>query len=878
MKITKQCILFLLILCVLIPNTAFAAGTETTATGEASMRDQIIPELNYLDKVYQYDVSEEDKVQAEEPLNTSLVTTVKASRYPVAIGTVIGLGIMSLTEDGTFDEDSLVPYNEYSAIVLRLLVGSPNAYHEEMHSATDQTAPTTHEQAMVGIMDGLGYTDVCEKTSYLKMATTIGLLKQFSYSSEKNITRGELARLLYNALTVDRMIPFSYNASGKYDIERGSTLLWDIHKAVKVEGVVTAAEGVDIYSTVMPGSRYISIDRVEYLKGDVDDAGLLGQQVFGYAVCDEDNRYTMIYLDYHQHNETVTIPITNIRDISNKEICYATEDGEQQKSLQNVKRVLYNNDIVDDYTLAESILEKEGDITICTLKEGFDALIINVYESFVASSIQSIKETITLKFSMTYAGSRTINVKEEKGKKITLIKNGETVGLSDISSGDVVSVMSNRAGTVVKVIVSDKIIKNGVVSKVSKDEVTIGKKTYKISEHYKTVRKYNPSLPVISAGSFGNFILTHDDRIVDFTATKGNKFAIMRGVKSRGVFGSDDDVQIRVFSEDGTWDIYTLASTLEFDGVLKCKSSEVYQMLSSTEYANAGVFDNMIQYKLNADDEVIMLDTMYDSDAEISSADTSRLLYNGLWEGELDWTVSTRLATLEGSRYKLMKDTVVFSVPNDLAAEKKYAAIKVSQLPADTIARVKIYSSDEYFRAGAVIENHTGSGAEERFYRMVVDEVVTKLDNEGEVITAVSALMLNVSGEPMAVEYTLSEDSQALASTLKRGDVLVHTFLGDNTINCRVLVDSSLEGWVDKINNPAGADEEMWGTVYSMDYDSDFLAVKVGDEIFSYEFEGAILYDREKDKISGASLEELCEGDKVYNRGSNSRARLVVYR
>lgn len=878
MKITRRCILFLLILCVLMPNTAFAAGSEATETSEASMRNQIIPELNYLDKVYQYDVSEEDKVEHEEPLNPSLVTTVKASRFPVDIGTVVGLGLMSLSEDGTFDETSLVPYNEYSVIVLRLLVNSPKAYHEEMHSLAEQTEPTTHEQAVVGIMDGLGYTDVCERASYLKMATTIGLLKQFSYSPEKKITRGELARLVYNALTVDRMIPSSYGSSGKYDVERGSTLLWDVHKTIKVEGVVTAAEGVDLYTTVMPNSRYISIDRVEYLKGNIDDVGLLGQQVFGYAVCDEDNKYTMIYLDYHQHNETVTIPITNIQEISGQEICYETEDGEQKKSLRNVKRVLYNNDIVDDYILAASILDKEGDITICTLKDGFDALIINVYESFIASSVQQIKETITLKYSMTYSGSRTINVKEEKGKKITLVKNGETVGLSDIVAGDVVSVMANRGGTVVKVIASDNIIKNGVVSRMNMDEVTIGKKTYKISEHYKIVRRYNPSLPTISAGVSGNFILTHDNRIVDFTASKDNKYGILRGVNSSSVFSSGGEVQIKLFSEDGTWEVYTLATTLKFDGVMKCKSSEVYQRLSSTEYANVGVFDNMIQYKLNAEDEVVALDTIYDSDVEISSGDTSRLMYNGLWEGELDWTVSTRLATLEGSRYKLMKDTVVFSVPNDLAAEKKYTAIKVSQLPADTIARVKIYSSDEYFRAGAVIENHTGSGAEENFYRMVVDEVVWKLNNEGDVVTAVSALMLNVSGEPMAVEYTLSEDSAPLASSLKRGDVLVHTFLGDNTIDCRVLVDSSLENWEDGIVNPAGAKEEMWGTVYSMDYENNFLAVKVGDEIYSYEFEGAILFDREKNEITGATLEELCEGDKVYNRGSNSRARLVVYR
>ncbi len=876
MKRIKRSISFLLMLCMLMPTVAFAADTE--AASEVSMREKIIPELNYIDKVYQYDVSEEDKAVEEEPLNSSTVTTVKSSKYPVAVGTVVGLGLMTLSEDGTFDEASLVTYNEYSAVVLRMLVGSPNAYHEGMHSSEDAAEVTTHEQAMIGIMDGLGYEDVCKKTSYLKMATSIGLLKGFSYSPEKNITRGELARLVYNALNVDRMIPTSYNASGEYTVERGSTLLWDIHKAVKVEGVVTAAEGVDLYSTVMPSDRYISIDRVEYLKGNVDDADLLGQQVFGYAVCDEDNKYTMVYLDIHQHNETINIPIANIQSINSQVLYYEDENGEQKKTLQGVKRILYNNDIVDDYALTASLLDKEGDITLCTLKDGFDALIINVYESFIVSSVQQIKETITLKYSMTYAGSRTINVKTEKGRKVTLTKNGETVDLTDILAGDVVSVMANRSGSVVKVVASDNVVKNGVVSRVNQDEVTIGKKTYMISEHYKIVRKYNPALSTISAGASGNFILTHDGRIVDFIETKGNKFGILRGVKSHSVFGSDDDVQIKLFSEDGIWDVLTLATSLEFDGVMKRDASEVYQALNSSEYANAGVFDNMVQYRLNADNEVIALDTIYESDVEISSGDTSRLLYNGMWEGELDWTVSTRLATLEGSRYKLMKDTVVFSVPSDLAAEKKYAAIKVSQLPADTIARVKIYSSDEYFRAGAVIENHTGSGAEENFYRMVVDEVVTKLDNEGELITAVSAMMLNVSGEPMAVEYTLSEDSAPLASSLKRGDVLIHTFLGDNTIDCRVLVDSSLEDWEDGIVNPAGAKEEMWGTVYSMDYENNFLAVKVGDEIYSYEFEGAILFDREKNKIVGATLEELCEGDKVYNRGSNSRARLVVYR
>jgi len=875
-QISKKCILFLLILCVLIPRAAFAADTEAETASEPSMREQIIPELNYIDKVYQYDVSEADKaVLEDESLQNSALPTVKTSKYPVEIGTVLGLGLMSLAENGTFDEMSLVPYNEYATVVFRLVMGTTSTYYEELYATSGQTEITTHEQAIMGIMDGLGYTAACERSSYSKVAISAGLLKNFAYSPEKSLTKGELAQLVYNALMVDKMVQSTIGVDESYSVEKGSTLLWDTHKAVKIEGVVTAADGVDLYSVAMPNDKYIYIDRVAYLKGNATDVGLLGQQVFGYAVC-EDDEYTIVYLDYHKNNETLHIPIDSINSISNNNLYYEDEDGEQKISLRNIKRIVYNHDIADDYRI-EELLQCEGDITICTLKDGFQALIINDYESFTVSAVSTANDYITLRHNMTYAGSKKINVKETKERYISFIKNGEVITLSDIEAGNIISVSGNKAGTVMNIFVSDSSIKNGFVSQVNGKEVTIGKGTYQISESFDKALEIDEALSTITVGATGNFYLTYDNRIADFVASKGVEYGLMRGAKSRDVFGNGN-VEIKLFSEAGLWKVYPLADNVQFDGEKK-SASDAYKVLVGEDYAAAGVFDNLIQYKLNADGEISYLDTIYESDTEISTGDTTRLLYNGMWEGELDWTVSTRLATLEGSRYKLMNNTtVVFSVPNNLDAENKYASIKVSSLPIETNATVKIYSADEYFRAGAIIENHTGAGSEERFYRMVVDKVISKVNADGDIVTAIQALMLNVSGECISVEYELNEDTELNPSTLKRGDVLVHTFLGDNTIDCRVLVNSNLEDWEDKITNPAGADEEMWGTVYSVDTENDFLSVQVGDELYSYEFEGAILYDRQNDRLTGITLYDLSEGDKVYNRGSNSRGRFVVYR
>ncbi|MBR1970815.1 MAG: hypothetical protein IKA17_10735 [Clostridia bacterium] len=876
-QIRKRCILFWLILCLLMPYTAFAETTDA----ETGMRNQIMPELDYIDKVYKYDVTEKDKAPmgGDSAFNNNIKPMVEVSQFPVEIGTVVGLNLMSLSEDGTFDSMGFVPYNEYAYIVSVLMLGREDGYFKDMYDSAD-TSLVTQEQAIKGILDGLGYGVVCEKTSYYKVAIDTGLIKNLNYSAQKNITRGELAKLIYNALTIGTMEPSQYGADMAYSVNSDFTLLWNVHSAVKIEGVVTAAGGVDLYSTVMPDEKYIYIDKVAYLKGNIDDTNLLGQQVFGYAVTDGDE-YTIIYLDYNQRNETITIPLVSISEIRNNVIYYSDENGNHKQSIKNVKRIVYNNDIADDYVLTEDILNSEGELTICNLKDGLDAIIINEYQSFGVASVSAINGFITLKHGMSFNGSNKLDLYVEgvKDKRVTYIKNGKPIGLKEIKGGDVISVCANKAGTIYKIVVSDNIIRNGSVSELDSEEVTIGNNTYKVSEGYYKARENDSSVSPLTVGAQGKFYVTYDNRIVDFTERKNLEYGILRGVQGNETFGDVEKVQIKVFTEGGSWEIYSLAKLLEFDGAAKKSYKDVYNSLRSTDYSEEGVFDNLVQYKLNSDDEIVFLDTIVDTDAEIASGNSSRLRYNGTWEGELDWTVNTNLATLEGSRYKLMnQSTVVFSVPNNLDAENKYAAIKVSSLPSETNAKVKIYSADDYFRAGAIIENHTGGGSAESFYRMVVDKVIKKLDSEGNYVTAVKTLMLDSSGTCNNMEYILSEESEAIASTLKRGDVLLHTYMGDNSINVSVLIDSSFEEWVESIYDPAGGEEEMYGTVHSIDFENNFIAVRVGEELYSYEFEGAILYDRANDTLAGASLEELSEGDKIYNRGSNSRGRFVVYR
>ncbi len=875
-QIGKQFILFWLTLCLLMPGAAFAETTDS----ENSMRNQLMPELDYIDKVYKYDVSEEDKAGASEgnAFNDSVKPTVKKSQFPVEIGTVVGLGLMSLSEDGTFDSTSFMPYNEYAHIVSVLILGRSDSYFKDMYDSGD-TSLVTHEQAIKGILDGLGYGVACERTSYYKVAIDTGLVKNFTYSPEKNITRGELAKLLYNSLTIGTMEPSHYGANMSYSVDDNFTLLWNVHSAVKIEGIVTAADGVDLYSTEMPDDKYIYIDKVAYLKGEIDDTNLLGQQVLAYAVSDGDT-YTLIYLDYHQQNETITIPFSSISEIRNDVIYYTDENGSKKQSIDDVKRIVYNGDIMDNYILTDEILNSEGELIICTLKDGFDAIIINEYQSFGVASVSTVNSVITLKHGLTFEGNKKIDLYVEgvEDKRVTYIKNGERIGLSGISSGNIISICSNKAKTIYKIVVSDNIIRNGTISEMNDEEITIGNNTYMVSNSYYKAREADSSVSQFTVGAKGNFYLTYDNKLVDFTERKNQEYGILRGIKGEGNFGDVEDVQIKVFTEGGLWEIYSLAKNVELDGTAKMNYKDVYTALTSEDYSSEGVFDNLIQFRLDSDDKITFLDTVFDSDAEKASGNSSRVLYNGSWEGELDWTVSTSLATLEGSRYKLMNQTtVVFSLPNNLDDENKYASAKVSSLPADTNAKVKIYSADDYFRAGAIIENHVG-GSVESFYRMVVDKVIKKIDSEGKLVTAVRTLMLDSSGACNKMEYILSEESEAIASTLKRGDVLLHTYMGDNTISVSVLIDSSLENWVDSIYDPAGGEEEMYGTIHSIDFENNFLSVKVGDEYYSYEFEGAILYDRRNDTLAGATLEELSEGDKIYNRGSNSRGRFVVYR
>ena len=118
-------------------------------------------------------------------------------------------------------------------------------------------ADIKYAEACKILVDALGYSStVKEKTleSYMFTAASIGLAKGVS-SDGVYITFGGVARMLYNALDIDRMTLVQVGGSTvSYEIQEGNTLRKQLSTMLdgceKYEGIVTADISTFLYTQI----------------------------------------------------------------------------------------------------------------------------------------------------------------------------------------------------------------------------------------------------------------------------------------------------------------------------------------------------------------------------------------------------------------------------------------------------------------------------------------------------------------------------------------------------------------------------------------------------------------------------------------------------
>lgn len=523
----------------------------------------------------------------------------------LAVDVVTALGIMGGYTDGSF-----LPYNpitraEMAAVAVKLvgLDGYPEKAPDDMELFKDMydyddwaggvvamakaagiakadadgnfnpDMSATYEDAIQMIVSALGYGHQAmsrggDAGDYVYIAQRLGLTKKLSSSMGENITRGDVAKLVYAALTVDLMKDVEYYGDGtmiKYQAVEGVNALNTYFDVYEVSGIITENEYAAINGDTTVDEEQVLINDEAFDVGSTDISFYLGYYATVYALEGEDsteNRTIIAYSIKNVKNNTVTLQAEDIESASMSIEGYTYEYWNNKETDRKTKKiktsatplVMYNGKALIDVS-ASVLVPENGHVVLIDNNGDDDYDIIDIWEYklvYVFSASQA-----TGNVSGYYDRTTTYKFDPESDDyHVTFLNTqGGIAQLSDIRQYSVLYVYESLDGTEKKVVISNNKITGTVDEATSDGEFTINGRIYKISPAVEG----RVELAVSDAGSY---YLDADMRIVGFEGTTvirkniGMFIAINDGGMVRGY-------QAKILTQNSGVQIYNLAASIK---------------------------------------------------------------------------------------------------------------------------------------------------------------------------------------------------------------------------------------------------------------------------------------------------------------------------
>ena len=852
----KRIISIFAALLVLCNGSAFAKKLTDEEIEQNYLNDAI--DMN---RVYEYDYN----VTKEEP------DTSEQLEHRDAVNIVRALGLMKNRDDGTFDEKGAVSYKDFAEIVMTLVI------NEKIDGAYDQYASeyTSMGDASYYLTAALGYNvyDVQNPADKYRetKARRIGLFKGIDFNAARNITRGELAQMIYNALDIDVVEQTGYVNNEEYRVADGRTLMAEVFDGVIVKGVVTAQNGMDIYTgeSKIDDDR-IEIDRMSYRLGNADPDDVFGHYVVAAALRDSSDDYTIAGVFAAENDPTLEIDTDDVTLIDSSKLRY--EDGANRRSadIGALERVVYNGEVKNISDFNMDMMNCSGSVRLCVSEKNGDFVtaVVSAYSTFIVTGYSKISEKISLANGMQYMGQGYIDVNEDK--TVTVFIDGKKSDLSSVKPGMVVSVLENPSGKSVELRLSTASVK-GAITAINDDGVTINETVYKLSDAYAEVLEKDSKAIAVKSGKEGTFLLDSKNKIVKFTKDNDTELGyLMNFAVKKGISG---EVSIKIFSERNEFEYLKLAKKLTLDGKKSVSCEDAYNIL---EENSAEVNKALIRFKLDDEGKVSYLDTlMRDSGGNTNES----VSFDATFSGTMDWTAASRNYTnLEGTYYKIKPYTQVFEIPSDESSEGDFVYRAAPSYASGDKVNFELYNVNDFGIASAMIER-VNLGDSSEMSRgdsyLVVLKVLNTTDEDGNERYKICGFDGTTPPKWMFNDFYVYESLDSKAAKLKKGDIIKFVSSGTEIRNMMVIV--SADDFGTDYSGSHGM-QEWLGTVERVSVEDDIVMVKIKDELRGFAPHSVGLYDTQKKEAFQIEFSDIQAGDRIFAYGGSSLMRLLVIR
>ncbi len=574
-----------------------------------------------------------------------------------------------------------------------MIQGDPNGTYRPDDSVLLQEAITIMVRAM-------GYEPAAEDkggypAGYLQVASSNQLLRGISGSASQAATRGDVAQLVFNSLTVNLMEQTGFGTNTNYEIV-DKTLLYDKLNVEKAYGQITGT-----YETALDGGSTTDRDRItiagkQYLEGNTTASQLLGYHVLYYARIDKTTDERTLILATEQENKNKSIKVNSDAIVSvtgdtgaAKSFVYWPSENDSNSRTVSIAAdavYIYNGKYKTGVT-NDMIKPASGNVTLLDADTNgiYEIVFINQLTNLVVDTVSTVTGRVTDK----YLNGSLVFDKNDDSVIYTLLKNGESIELTDLKEWNVISYTVSDDRRLIKGYVSDAFL-SGVVTEATTQGYRIGGS----DTLHKKAANYTPEIALRDKGNFyldieGKIAAVDPNAAIEDTVTGGKKYAYLSGAAMNDGFNTT--AQFKLYTMTG--------ETVILSSTAKLRLNQTYSMAASDVVtAVEGKVGEIIVYETNAAGAVSAIETAVDK-TSTGAPNVGEFTMNLNREDLVYKSASGKLGPVG-----ITDSTIIFDIPADAGNDTtKFSIRNKSTLSNDTAYDAVVYDLQENYAAGVVV-------------------------------------------------------------------------------------------------------------------------------------------------------------------------------
>ncbi|MBE5039929.1 S-layer homology domain-containing protein [Ructibacterium gallinarum] len=730
------------------------------------------------------------------------------------------------------------------------------------------------QEAVTIIVRAMGYEPAAEDkggypSGYMYIASSNQLLRGLSGSAAEPATRGDIAQLVFNALTVNLMEQVGFGTNVSYEVV-DKTLLYDKLNVEKGYGQITGTAETALDGGSTTDEDRIVIDKKQFLEGDTNAKQYLGYNVLYYARIDKttDEKTLIDVRPQSNKNKTITANSDDIVNVTgdsgqNKSFEYwANRDDRTTKTATIAADAVYiYNGKYKTGVTNEALKPTSGNVILLDADTNgiYEIVFVNHFTNLVVDTVSTVTGRVTDK----YMNGSLVFDEESTDVMYSLVKDGAEIGIEDLKEWNVISYTISDDKTLIKGYVSDASI-NGMVTEATEEGFRIG--------NSKELHKKADSYPnEIQLRDKGTFYLDIEGKIaaVDTNANVNNgenlnkKYAYLVGAAMND--GFDTTAQFKIFTMSGETQILNSGTKMRLNDKYGMEPKTVVDTLGG-----AGLTPQLIVYETNSSDNITAIETAKDN-TSTGAPNVGEFTMNIKKDAMVYKSASGKLDNVA-----ITDDTVIFDIPKDAATDTdKYSIRNKATLSNDSEYNAIVYDLQENYTANVVIITSSAGVTAPESSILVVDYISATQNEEYEDTDRLYGWQDGKEINLLAADKSILLKGEGNDTPLAKGDIIQYrTNIKGEIDGINVLFDIS-EKETEFIEDVTTELTTVYGKVTKKFSGS--VNMSVNDAVHNYATGDATVYLYDSARNKG-SIQVVSPADiEIYEEGNEARLFLKIY-